>query len=623
MKILWMSDSPVSPSGFGNVTRFVCAALATRGHHISILGWQARGSPVRWQNCTIYPMRHDGFGADVLLNYLWRTQPDVLVTLADVWWLTYISHPTIARFMRTAGIPWALYYPIDGDMGAGLLPPSWVRILKTVDLPIAMSRYGRDVSRANGVMPAYIPHGVDTTIFCPPPDKVAAKRALGYEGKFVILSDARNQPRKLLPRTLEIFRRFAANKEDVLLHLHCDPADPAARTPEYWYELPADIEFLGLTPKVRITEGMSMAGGVPLTRLAAIYQAADVHLLSSWGEGFGLPTLQAAAAGVVPFASDYTASRELVLGHGEAIRVQHFVEDQFRLQRAFIDMDDAVNRLEHLYQDGDLLRAKARQARQFAEAYDWQQLIPQWDDLLKQQVPALRSRVGRAAVASQVTVRQTSVAGRHDLAQVLRGAIPSLPDSARVTFNVVESKPGELTAEVIQDALVFDNSLTVPATLPPVDPKLVKARITGCVYISGPCDVPVLHRLSRIFPGLNLWSAMDIDLDPSTADGQRVQAKVVPADTPSYRRHLAASTLALDLAGVNPRLPVQSAELGVPCIGLQRTAEQARLWPELSLEVADEDRAAVLGRWMLTDQGEAAALCARAQEYLARVTAAE
>lgn len=612
-----MSDSPTSPSGFGNVTRFVCTGLADRGHQVAILGWQAHGSPAPWHNCALYPIRHNSFGADVLLNYLQRIQPDALVTLADVWWLTFIAHPVIASFMRTAGIPWILYYPIDGDMGDGRLPSSWVRVLQTVDLPIAMSAYGRDVTQANGVTPAYIPHGVDTTIFRPPTDKHAAKRALGYADRFVILSDARNQPRKLLPRTLEIFRRFAAGKDDVLLHLHCDPHDPAARSPEYYYDLLSDIEFLGLAPKVRITQGMSIASGVTLPQLAAIYQAADVHLLASWGEGFGLPTLQAAASGVVPLASDYTASRELVLGHGEAIRVRHFLCDQFGLRRALIDIDDAVSKLERLYADRELLQAKSEAAWRFAAAYDWAKVVPQWHELLQRQVPRLRANVRYPAATSRVTLRPHSVDGRLDLAKVLRGVMPSLPDSAQVTLNVVESKAGQLTAEIIQDAQAFQHTLTLPVTLPPTDLQLVKTRVTGCVYLASASDVPVARALSRIFPGLNAWSVAPLDLGPSLLTGDSVPAKVVPVGGPVYRRHLASSTLALDLGGVDPALPALAAEAGVPCIGLVCQAEQVRLWPELSLEVPDPVAAAVLGRWMLTDQGDAADLCARARERLA------
>jgi len=641
MKILWMSDSPTSPSGFGNVSRFVCAGLAQRGHQVSILGWQAHGSPEPWNGCTLYPVRHDGFGADVLLIYLQRLQPDILVTLADVWWLTFIANPIIAGFMRTAGIPWALYYPIDGDMGQGRLPSSWVHILQTVDLPIAMSEYGREVSRANGLIPAYIPHGVDTSVFCPPADRRAAKRAIGYDGKFVILSDARNQPRKLIPRTLEIFRRFAEEKRDVLLHLHCDPDDPAAQTVEYYYDLRADIEFLGLCDKVRLTTGMSVATGLTLEKLAAIYQASDVHLLSSWGEGFGLPTLQAAAAGVVPMASDYTASRELVLGHGEPIRVQRFVADHFGLRRALIDIDDAAGCLERLYRDRRLLASKSTAAQHFAEAYDWRQVVPQWHALLENKVPPLRQRVRQTVSGRRVAVSQNQPTpfgaarssasrewppplrprvpapadgGRADIAQVMRAALPQLGSSAQVTINFVESKAGQLAVEVWRDAQGPGDSLCIPVTLPPPD-SIVKARVSGRAHIAGESDVPAVLALGRIFPGLNVWAGAPVDL-AELRSKDSTHPSTVPVGSAEYRIELASSTLAFDLGGVDPELPAQAAELGVPCIGQAQQPAQKWLWPELTLECCDPDEAATLGRRMLTDQGKAAELCARARERL-------
>jgi glycosyltransferase involved in cell wall biosynthesis len=616
MKILWMSDSPTSPSGFGNVTRFVCAALACRGHQVSILGWQTRGSPELWSNCTLYPIRYNSFGADVLLTYLHRVRPDVLVTLADIWWLAYIKDPGIANFMRTACIPWALYYPIDGDMGNGRLPPSWMRVLKTVDLPITMSHYGRYVTQANGVTPAYIPHGIDTTIFQPPSNKTIAKRAYGYDNRFVVLSDARNQPRKLLPRTLEVFRRFALGKDDVLLHLHCDPDDLAARTPEYYYDLRSDIKFMGLSEKVRFTTGMSIETGIPLDQLAALYQAADVHLLSSWGEGFGLPTLQAAATGVVPLASDYAASRELTLGHGEAIQVRHFVRDQFGLRRALIDVSDAAERLERLYNDRRLLASKSKAAHSFGTSYDWERITPEWHDLLHNEVPHLRSRLRHPAVTSRVSIHPGSADRSSDAASVVSSVLPDLPYGAKLTINVLESRAGELTAEILRDASESEQAITLPVTLPPTDPSMVEARITGCLYLAGPSDVPVLHALSRIFPRLSVWSSVPLDLGPSTAVGQAYQAKVVSVSDPAYHRYLAASTLALDLAGANRDLPMQAAEAGVPCIGMARHPKQLDLWPDLSLGVPDPAIAAEVGRWVLTDQGYAAEICASAHRQL-------
>jgi hypothetical protein len=123
--------------------------------------------------------------------------------------------------------------------------------------------------------------------------------------------------------------------------------------------------------------------------------------------------------------------------------------------------------------------------------------------------------------------------------------------------------------------------------------------------------------LRRIFPGLQVWSSVALEVDSDSGPGEPLSVKVVPGDSPTYRSSLAASTLALNLEGVNPALPAESAELGVPCIGLTRQADQMRLWPELSLESPDPTAAATLARWMLTDQGDAAEVCWRARQRLA------
>jgi glycosyltransferase involved in cell wall biosynthesis len=527
-----------------------------------------------------------------LLNDLRQFQPDVLVTLAEAAWVRYVANPAIADFMQTAGIPWVLYYPLDSDMGKNRLPRRLVDLLKTVDRPIAISHYGCDVTLANGVEPAYIPHGVDTKVFQPPTDKDVAKHCLGYEGKFVVLSDVRNQPRKMLPRTLEIFRRFALDKGDVILHLHCDPDDPAARTPNYYYDLRSDRTFLNLTEKVFLTKGMSIFTGLPFEELAQIYQAADVHLLTSWGEGFGLPTLQAAATGVVPLASDYSASRELVLGHGETIRVRHFLVDAFGLRRALIDIDDAVNKLEMLYQDRQLLASKAQNSREFALSYDWECLVPQWEELLLREIARKRMSPFSSVNASSISDVSHTEEGSFDL--VSR-----------------ESTTGELETE---EAIQPERTLRIPVTLPLAKSK---QRIPGYVYAASQCDVPSVLALRRIFPGLKVWSTISLDFGSLVSDDKPLQVKVVEANSPEYRPHLALTTLALDTGGFDPQLPTEAAKLGVPCIGLAQQREQAWLWPDLSLTKPDPLMAAELGRQMLTDQGVATNLCLNARQHLA------
>jgi len=553
----------------------VCPGLAWKGHEVGTLGCETRRLR-RHQNYTIYPFASDASRVELLLSYLDQLRPDVLVTAADPWRVSYIADPEITSFMSERKVVWALYYPIDSDLGRGALPPSLVQMLKLVDLPIVMSQYGHHLSQLNGVTPAYIPPGVDTRVFSRPDRKADAKSALGYEGRFVVLSDARNQIRKLWPRTLEIFRRFAADKDDVLLHVHCDPYDPAASSDDYYYDLLSDIAFLGLDKKVRFTRGMSITRGTSLTQLAALYQAADVHLLASYGEGFGLPTLQAAAAGVVPMAAAYAANRELVKGHGEALRVKGFVRNESNMLCALIDIDEAVGRLDRLYNDRRLLDKKSKASSRFAQSYDWQHVLTKWHELLTREVARRR------------------------------------PTQVRHRSNSVKPRGTSLGVDVVRDGLRPGSLFTIPVTLAPAKRKLSPVRVTGRVYLATAADKDVFRRLSRIFPGLSAWST--ITLGPGVDGLKRSQLKVVQASAPEFYTFLAASTLAIDLAAADPGLPKQAAEFGVPLVGLTHYSEQRRLWPDLTLKSPDVRKAAEKGRWMLTDQHDAMVVCAAAKK---------
>src|SRR5581483_8223796 len=260
MHVLWISDNPDTPSGFGNVTRFVCQGLTRVGHQVSILGWQARQAH-EWNGCKILPMGSDPMGGDALFTYLVRHRPEVVIALAGVWWLPYFTAPHVRRQMELIDAPWVLYFPIDGNTDDGRLPPSWVDLLREVDVPVAMSRYGQQVAQKCDIDCEYIPHGVDLDVFCPPADREEAKARVAAGGKFVVLSDSRNQPRKMLPRLLEIFAKFAAGRPDVLLHLHTDPEDEFTRSGYYSYDVRADLRHLGIDSQVRFTRGFTMKPG--------------------------------------------------------------------------------------------------------------------------------------------------------------------------------------------------------------------------------------------------------------------------------------------------------------------------------------------------------------------------
>ena len=153
MRILWISDSPTSPSGFGYVTRAICERLAKRGHRVEILGWQTHGKMTYWKGIPVHPIRNNQFGSDVLLGYLHRLLPNFIITLADVWWMTFLTEPSVQNFLDMSGTQWVHYYPVDGADADGRLPSGWVKVLSTVDLLVSMSNFGAAVSAARAYGP--------------------------------------------------------------------------------------------------------------------------------------------------------------------------------------------------------------------------------------------------------------------------------------------------------------------------------------------------------------------------------------------------------------------------------------------------------------------------------------
>jgi len=571
MRLLWISDSPDTPSGFGNVTRSVCQGLARRGHDVSIMGWQTK-QPHDWNGCKVYPSL-GRLASDTIFPFLVRHRPEVVIALADVWWLPYFCAPHVRRQMELTDTPWALYFPIDGDMEGERLPASWIELLREVDVPVAMSRYGKRIAEQQGVPCHYIPHGVDLDLFCQPPDREQAKGRVGAAGKFLILSDSRNQPRKMLPRLLDVFAKFAKDRPDALLHLHTDPEDEFTQSGIYSYDVRADVRHLGIEPQVHFSSGMSMqsGGGLPLPELAAYYQAADVHLLASSGEGFGLPTLQAAAAGAVPMAGAYTASLELTEGHGEPIAIADWTENEFGIRRGLIDVDDAVLRLGRLYDDRGGLRERSVKARQFALSYGWDPIVDQWDRLLRS-LSRSRTRIARLPVTRTETIQKLAP-----------GHLPNIP-GVSVSVKVVERQLGHTEAAILADARRLSD-VRIPVLPQPCEVADVRVPRTIGHLGMGPASVPVFVELKRIFPILSGWVALPHSAETTLPADLEYRTFHSPEE---LRFDLAQSVLLLDFAGELPvSLLIDAALYGVPCISAGNHAVHRTLWPDLGAPTHD------------------------------------
>ena len=172
------------------------------------------------------------------------------------------------------------------------------RIIATADRIVAANAVERShLGRDYGADPrriAVIPCGVDTELFAPR-DRVASRRALDLDGRSVLLYVGRIAPIKGLDTLLDAVARLRAADGPRLLVVGGEADEP---TDGHEAALRARADRLGLGDAVRFL------GAQPQDVLPLYYAAADVTILPSYYESFGMVALEAMAC-----ASPVIASR--------------------------------------------------------------------------------------------------------------------------------------------------------------------------------------------------------------------------------------------------------------------------------------------------------------------------
>jgi len=307
LKILWASNAPWAPSGYGTQTLQVVRRLRADGHKVAIaanFGIQARMmTDDLLPDVPILPALYDGIGNDILPAHyqFWKNaggdEPTRLITLYDVW--PYQRE-------RFRDIPISSWVPVDHYP----LTTAVAEWCKEHDV-IAMSRYGQERFTVAGIDSTYIPHAIER-VYRPIDD---AREALAWEpDAFYVLINAANKGatpmRKAWSEMFGALAMFMHAHPDVRLHLHTERI--GANSPDLqqiidsWL-LPSDR--IGWTPQYALKTGQ-----VDQEDVARLYSASDVLLATSKGEGFGLPVIEAQACGLPVIVSNWTAQPELVGG---------------------------------------------------------------------------------------------------------------------------------------------------------------------------------------------------------------------------------------------------------------------------------------------------------------------
>lgn len=300
IKVLIFGDVAV-PTGFGRIG-------AAIGKYLVAHGYQVLGACIQYDGLLPPPTGVPFFVASLAgkdhgqaINGIYNAfRPDVVLSLQDFPYHLMLHEATGIDWSTTAHV---VITPIDGAPVA----PEWLSSAKTYDSLFTISEFGVTTLREAGQRALLCPPGVDATEFRPlPSEERAALRAkldIPTDG-YVVGVMAMNQGRKDFPAMLSGFGIAFKDVPNAYLYLDCDDRSPAG-----WWQSSWLFPQIGIDPaRVRFREAAIRSGVISLNER---YNLLDQHMVISMREGFGLPHIEALAAGVPTCSTLYCSGPEV------------------------------------------------------------------------------------------------------------------------------------------------------------------------------------------------------------------------------------------------------------------------------------------------------------------------
>jgi glycosyltransferase involved in cell wall biosynthesis len=391
LPVLVVGDGVV-PTGFARVLHSLIHRLKDRWefHHLA-LNYEGGPHTLDWE---VYPAGSEGdfFGANRIAALVETIRPRLIFLLNDPWVLGRYLGPL--QDLR-GSFKIVAYSPVD----AGPLDISLIEPLHTLDTLVLYTEYGRrqieeafaPLRQEKPELPfpdvRVIPHGVDTDLFRPLPDgRRQAREKLFpapdfFRDDFIVLNANRNQPRKRIDLTIKGFAQFARDKPaGVRLYLHMGIEDCG-------WNIVSLARRHGIEDRLILTAVEPYLPAVADEVLNWIYNACDVGINTSLGEGWGLVNLEHAAAGAAQVVPRHSACEEIWTGSALLMEPAFSLTTERILTEGWIVSPDEVARaLEALYRDPDL-RARTSAASHAAATrpeYRWDNVAEQWDRLFRE-----------------------------------------------------------------------------------------------------------------------------------------------------------------------------------------------------------------------------------------------
>jgi glycosyltransferase involved in cell wall biosynthesis len=370
MRIGWTSNAPWTPSGYGVQTKEVAYRLAKDGHEVAIMAnYGLAGSSVQFEGITIMGSGMETYSNDMTPIQIrsWINQntdiPGLGITLYDVWVYTSPEWDTF---------PILSWVPIDHRViPSGV--KAWFDRAKDFRWALAMSKFGEQQMLEAGIERDrifYAPHSFNPDIFRPIEEDIRSQIGVPEDAHLTIINSAnkgRTPIRKCWPEMILAWSEFAKKRTDAYLYIHSDTSGIADGV-----NIARLVESFGAPQdRIRVVDQFAFRQGLEATALAKMYSASDVLLMTSRGEGFGIPVIEAQACGVPIIVTNWTAQPELV-GSGWVVEGQEEWDEYQTGWWKVPSVDGIIDALNKSYfskgskTSRDMLRSKAIE---FAKGY--------------------------------------------------------------------------------------------------------------------------------------------------------------------------------------------------------------------------------------------------------------
>jgi len=300
IKILTISDHPLSPSGVGTQTKYFIVELLKTGkfQFISLGGamkhqnYESQKVEEFGDDWVIYPI--DGYGnAETVRSVLRSHKPDILWFMTDPRFFPWLWD--IENEVRSL-VPMVYYHVWDNYPY-----PKYNKIwYDSTDVIATISKLTSDIVKTVSpeVTEQYIPHAIPSELFTKHSDPNIAsfrKQHFGIEDDkhMLVFWNNRNARRKQSGSLIFWFNSFLKKLKQKHKGANATLLMHTAANDTNGQDLFAIINELGLENREVLISGAK----IPPDALASLYNAADCTINISDAEGFGLSTFESLSCG--------------------------------------------------------------------------------------------------------------------------------------------------------------------------------------------------------------------------------------------------------------------------------------------------------------------------------------